>query len=70
MYSVLHCPLIVIVNRLHGLLPYMLVNVLSETLSWTRDHLCLIGERCCQGYSAVLAEGAINDDCINLGHIQ
>lgn len=32
--------------------------------------LWLIGERCCQGYSAVLAQGAIDDDCINLGQIQ
>lgn len=63
MHSVLHCPLIVIVNRQHILLPYMpvLVNVFD---------LWLIGERCCQGYSAVLAQGAIDDDCINLGQIQ
>lgn len=55
MHSVLRCPLIVIVNRQHSLLPYMpvLVNVFD---------LWSIGECCCQGYSAVLAQGAFDDD--------
>lgn len=49
----------------------MLVNgFISAAFVNSAVYLWSIGEHRCQGYSAIPAQGAIDDDSINLGQIQ
>lgn len=63
-----HCPFIYIVKGLPVTI-HAGKCFISNAFVKSAVYLCCVGERCCQGYSTIPAEGTIDDDCINLGQI-